>query len=268
MFELKKDYEIVRKINMLEHEPEEMQLDKGRIDIIKFSDKYGIIDHTGTKILPVEYDNIFFDGCHIFILIKNGKMGLLEYHVYLDSRQATCRTIKRLVPCEYDYIDEQTQRLDNFHILYKSTKDGVKFQLYFPLENGLTEEFEEIKLLDEGYVELRKCDIRKVIDSEVGTLLTDDNRYSAVSAYGTNAGRVLYDSDENGNGRLFFEIFTEDMVDIENKVIEFEGELEVIFSSEGVLGSKDGLEAVAVAFKITDKNGETKTINSKAEYVD
>ena len=125
-----------------------------------------------------------------------------------------------------------------------------------------------VKLLDEGYIELRKGDIRKVIDSEVGTLLTDDNRYSAVSAYGTNAGRVLYDSDENGNGRLFFEISTEDMAGIENKVIEFEGELEVIFSSEGIFGSIDGLEAVAVAFKITDKNGETKTINSKAEYID
>lgn len=268
MFNIEKDYEIVRRINMLEHEPEEMQLDKGRIDVIKFSDKYGIIDHTGTEILPTEYDNIFFEGPHIFILIKNGKMGLLEYHVFLDS-PVTCRIIKRLAPCEYDYIDEQQQKLDYFYILYKNTKDRVKFQLYFPWGYGLAaEEYEEIKLLDEGYVELRKGDIRKVIDSEVGTLLTDDNRYSAVSAYGTNAGRVLYDSDENGNGKLFFEISTEDMVDIENKVIEFEGELEVIFSSEGIFGSIDGLEAVAVAFKITDKNGETKTINSKAEYID
>ena len=156
-----------------------------------------------------------------------------------------------------------------FYILHKNTKDGVKFQLYFPWGYGLAaEEYEEIKFLDEGYVELRNGDSRRVVDSKVGILLVDDNRYSAVRAYGTNAGRALYDSDEYGNGRLYLEIFTEDMADSENKVIEFEGELEVVFSSEGVFGSKDGLEAVAVAFKITDKNGETKTINSKGEYID
>lgn len=268
MFNIEKDYEIVRRINMFQNEPEEMQLDKGRIDIIKIDDKYGIIDHTGTEILPIEYDNIFFDGCHIFILIKNGKMGLLEYHVFLDSPD-TCSTIMRSAPCEYDYIDEQYQRLDCFYILYKNAKDGVKFQLYFPWGYGLAAgEYEEIKFLDEGYVELRKGDSRRVVDSKVGIPLVEDNRYSAVKAYGTNAGRALYESDKNGNGRLYVEFFTEDMGDVENVGFEFEGNLEVVFSSEGVFGSIDGLEAVAVAFKFIDKNGEHKTINSKGEYID
>ena len=268
MPEFAKDYKIIRKINLLKHEPEYLQPDKARIYIVKIDDKYGMIDHTGAEILPAEYDNIFHvEGSYIYILIKDGKMGLLEYDVYLDS-PVTCRTIKKEVPCEYDYIDTQYQRLDCFYILYKNTEAGELFQLYMPFGYGLTEEFKDLRFLDEGYVELLKENTRRVIDSDGGTLLTDNNRYMTVKAYGTNAGRVLYDRYEKHNGRLFFEIFTEEMLDIEHKVVEFEGKLEVVFSTESVLGSERGIEPVAVAFKITDKNGNVRTLNAKAEYID
>ena len=62
--------------------------------------------------------------------------------------------------------------------------------------------------------------------------------------------------------RLIFAIVDENSGMVEYKTIEFEGDLEVVFESlEQILPE-------VVAFKITDKNGNVRTLNAKAEYID
>ena len=262
MFNIEKDYVIVRRINLLEHKPEEYQSEKGLRYIVRKDNKCGVIDHFRNEIIPLIYDNIIYDNHSCYILISNGKMGLAIHDFYFDIRFNDYHTIKHELPCEYDYINRCIGFASYFYVLYKNTASGEVLQIYMPVSWVLTEEFEYFTYFDEGYLELIKGAERKVFDSEGGTLLTADSRYSTVKTYGTDIGRVLYDADKNGNGRLLFEYLTEDETAYENKVVEFEGKLKVVFKSEG------GLMPIAVAFKITDKNGETKTINNRAEYID
>ena len=60
---------------------------------------------------------------------------------------------------------------------------------------------------------------------------------------------------------MIFAIVDEISGMIEYKTIEFEGDLEVVF------GSLKQILPKAVAFKITDKNGNVRFLNAMAEYV-
>lgn len=101
------EYIIKQRINTSSIPPTVYEEDeKGKnscICIASKDGKYGMVTEDGKPFLPFEYDNISMAGFHLYLLIQNGKIGLLH-----ARRPSLCDDkpfeIIKLIPCEYDMI--------------------------------------------------------------------------------------------------------------------------------------------------------------------
>ena len=127
----------------------------GNLKIVK-NKKYGVINNSNhSYIISAEYDNIICCGMDIFILYKNGKIGL--YRIEENYAVTICE-------CEYDVIDNFNNNLflsnDKTTVYYHSiTKQRQKFKeviIDMPYIYGYDEEYQYIIHSETGETIYRK----------------------------------------------------------------------------------------------------------------
>lgn len=144
-------------------------------------EKYGIINTLyNTYLIPKEYDNIFLYGVNIFVLYKNGKIGLCR----IDDLDVV--TIGK---CEYDVIDTFG------HNLFLSNDSGTR---YYNSQTKEIQDFEEV-ILDMPYLYGYDENNQYIIHQESGNVIYKRkyNKYNKsyyVYCGMTDKGAVFYDS--------------------------------------------------------------------------
>lgn len=122
------------------------------IKIVK-NKKYGIMNESdNTYILPEEYDNIFLYGINVFVLYKNGKIGLCR----IENEKSVI-----LCECKYYVIDNYN------HDLFLSNDDET---CYFNSNTRQTNVFREIST-DMRYLYGIDKEYQYIIHQESGKII-------------------------------------------------------------------------------------------------
>ena len=143
--------------------------------------KYGIMNEsTNTYILPEEYDNIFLYGINIFVLYKNGKIGLCKIEG---------ENVNMICLCEYDVIDNYN------HDLFLNKDDET---LYFNSNTNEIRKFKEV-ITDTMYLYGYDENYQYIIHQETGMVVYKkelDKYNKSYYAYcgETEKGAVFYDA--------------------------------------------------------------------------
>ena len=147
------EYNVKQKINNNSIPPTIYSENKNKscILIAEKDGKYGIIDSNSKKeLLQFEYDNITIGGFGLYLLIKNGKMGLAHIVRPLLSQNAEFNLVK-IIPCEYDFISFP-RNATSFVILRKDSLESSLTQIYFKRVQILSESFYDIRYFDTDFI--------------------------------------------------------------------------------------------------------------------
>lgn len=143
--------------------------------------KYGIVNtFDNTYIVNEEYDNIFLYGNNLFILYKNGKVGMCRIND--NDAEMVCK-------CEYDIVDNIN------HNLFFSNDSITR---YYNSNNGCVMDFDEITI-DIPYMYCYDKEYQYIICEDTGEVIYK-KAYSEYSKscfiyYGdTDKGAVFYDA--------------------------------------------------------------------------
>ena len=215
-------YAIKQRINTTCLPPAAYDMDKkyknSCICIAQKAGKFGILKSDGALFLPFEYDNISMAAANLYILIKDGKMGLLHTKRSCLGNDRPFEIVK-LIPCEYDLItvNEQTK---NFVCMRKDTETGSNIRIYFSKYQKISEPYLMVLYIDNNYIIVTDIDTyTEKIFYKNGELVysifgkEDDLDYKpySLSVYYTNYGNVFVLNDLEDSDSVKFVVVEKDL---------------------------------------------------------
>lgn len=176
------------------------------IHIANINGKYGIVHAESNDILvPFEYDNISMAGFQLYLLIKNGKMGIVHIYCNFCEEHLAFKLLK-LIPCEYDYISFPNNG-ESFVLMRKDYSETSSFDIYFPKANVVKKSFWRDEYNDRDYIVITGKDhlTQKVFNSYGKELLVIPAKNEMLPIYGvfeTELGTVFIVLREDNSGEL------------------------------------------------------------------
>lgn len=154
---------------------------------------FGIIRENGELFLPFEYDNIsIIDGMK-FLLVKDGKFGLLHCNTIEDKRPHSV-TILSQIPCAYDLITVPKLCFD-FILLREDQETTSRVQIYYTESRTLSLPYRDIIWCRERYIIVQDVDKRQHLLGKNGEILfsvhSDETRLYFTDSFETCMGTVL-----------------------------------------------------------------------------
>ena len=120
------------------------------IAIAESGGKYGLITDNNEELLAFEYDNISLVGFSLYLLIQNGKIGLLHARFSEKDPDDPLEIFKQ-IPCEYDFITLPNDG-ESFVLLRKDSEKSSVTQIYFTCTRTLSEPIWRVKYQDRDYI--------------------------------------------------------------------------------------------------------------------
>lgn len=195
-------YEIKQKINNTSIPPtiydKESTFDE--TNICYADGRFGIIckdDNEQRLLLPFEYDNITMAGFSLYLLIKDGKMGIAHIKRVPNSGGGIYFELLKLIPCEYDLITFPTNG-ESFVLMRKDTEESSHFQIYFIRTKKVSDSFWRVEYIDRDFIAV--TDIAKsktVILSRSGKQLFTYNSTCFCHAFESEEGTVFFISKDD-----------------------------------------------------------------------
>lgn len=177
------------------------------ICIAQQGSKIGMVTGNGEVFLPFEYDNITMAGFHMYLLIQNGKMGLLHVTRSVEDASQPFEMIN-LIPCEYNLVT-CPRHGQSFAYLRKDTLTGSLFYVYFVKTKRMRGPFWKLEYIDEDYVAVKEL-------ADKSTLLCYDRNGTKLfaSKAENDIAILLCSAFETKVGTIFVQINTDDTVDL------------------------------------------------------
>lgn len=152
---------------------------KPMVCIVRENGKTGICTGDESVVLiPVGYDNISVLDLELYLLVKEGYMGVahIEYSGFKTE-------VKTIIPCEYDLIT-----CSDYVYLKKDFENGSMMRVYFPVSGKLSDWYWLDHYRDEDY-----C------------VMIDSNRLTEIVL--DKYGKVLFSTNQDGNTYLITDVF-------------------------------------------------------------
>lgn len=177
------------------------------ICIARQGSKIGMVTGNGKVLLPFEYDNITMAGFHLYLLIQNGKMGLLHVTRPVEEPSQPFEIIN-IIPCEYNLVT-CPRHGQSFAYLRKDTLTGSLFYVYFVKTKRMRGPFWKLEYIDEDYVAVKDLADKSTLRcfDRNGTLLFESKAENDVAI-------LLCSAFETKAGTVFVQINTDDTVDL------------------------------------------------------
>ena len=167
------------------------------IAIAECGGKYGLITDSSEELLPFAYDNISLVGFSLYLLIQNGKIGLLHAR-FSEKDPDNPLEIFKQIPCEYDFITLPNDG-DSFVLLRRDSEKSSITQIYFTTTKTLSDPIWRVMYQDRDYIIVMEDDqcTERIINSYGKTLYTTS---------GPPTMRMLCEVYETFHGTVFVEI--------------------------------------------------------------
>lgn len=164
-------------------------------------EQYGVIGGDGSTLLPLEYDNISIVGFGVLLLVKQGKMGM----AFLN-REAKEEPffIKRLIPCEYDYVQTGNPPAGG-HLLHTISESGDAIRVYMSVADVLTDEYDYTDRVASPigtFFALKREKHVDILDEATGKLVFSDEECIYLGGYATAQGVLFQATGDNNETKL------------------------------------------------------------------
>ena len=184
------------------------------IAIAESGGKYGLITDSGEELLPFAYDNISLVGFSLYLLIQNGKIGLLHARFSEKDPDDPLEIFKQ-IPCEYDFITLPNDG-ESFVLLRKDGEKSSITQIYFTKTKTLNGPIWKVLYQDRDYIVAMEDDqCTEKILSRSGQIL--------YTTSGPPTMRLICETYETFQGTVFVEIrdyFSASLILIKKRRIE------------------------------------------------
>lgn len=152
-----------------------------------------------TILIPAEYDNVSVLDIDIYLLVKDGQMGLA--HIETSGLNTEVKTI---IPCEYDLIT-----CSDYVYLKKDFENGSRMRVYFPFSRKLSEWYWIEHYRDTDYCVMIDSDrLTQIVLDKYGKILfltnQDKNTYLITDVFETREGTVFVETKEDDTAELIF----------------------------------------------------------------